>query len=402
MAALRPRHLLATACLALAVTALVVLGRLASPAEARVTPRVGFRATVLGWTSWYGSYDLGALGPAWCIDHGLTAPDPAFAYLPTSLPDVDADTAAALSWAVSVHGVGNDPVEAAAVMLAVHDLRHASYPSGRLDVDVLTPHQLAGFGGQEAAVIDRARAIKADALAHARFRGPFHLTATIERPEADHPNLVATLTDAAGTPVPGAGVHIDAIDAEVDQPDPPSTRADGSVAVAFRLSAPPAGATFTIHVIVPDPVPAAFAASTVRAQRVVRSSWIGLSTTLAWAPPISTPPTTPAPTTTTRPPVSTTTTRPRPTTTTTRPPATTSTTTPPTTQATTPSTTAPTAPTAPGPSTTALPPAVGATLPRTGRAVGGSVALGVGLIASGVVLVGVSRRRWSDAGGSRR
>ena len=83
MAALRPRHLLlATACAALAVTAVVGVGRLAPPAEARVTPRVGFHATVAGWTSWYGSYDLGALGPAWCIDHGLRAPDPALGLPP--------------------------------------------------------------------------------------------------------------------------------------------------------------------------------------------------------------------------------------------------------------------------------------------------------------------------------
>ena len=59
---------------------------------------------MLGWTSWYGSYGMGSLGSAWCIDHGLHAPDPAFDYVPTCRADLDADTAAAISWIVTAHG----------------------------------------------------------------------------------------------------------------------------------------------------------------------------------------------------------------------------------------------------------------------------------------------------------
>ena len=64
-------------------------------------------------------------------------------------------------------------------MLVLHDLRGATYPFGRLDVDTLTPAQLAGFGGHEAEVIARARAIKADALAHAGRRAPLVLRVTL-------------------------------------------------------------------------------------------------------------------------------------------------------------------------------------------------------------------------------
>src|SRR3954454_18699721 len=134
-------------------------------ALAVVSPRVGFRATVLGWSSWYGSYDLGAAGTGWCIDHGLAAPDPAFRYVPVNATDLDADRRAAMAWIVSSHGGTRDPLDAAAVMLALHDLRGAVYPFGRLDVDHLTPGQLAGFRGREPAVIQRAQTIKAFGLA---------------------------------------------------------------------------------------------------------------------------------------------------------------------------------------------------------------------------------------------
>ena len=71
---LRPARvsMLVAALVALAAgAALLGLGASAPPAFATVTHRDGFEATVLGWTSWYGSYDLGPLGAGWCIDHGL-------------------------------------------------------------------------------------------------------------------------------------------------------------------------------------------------------------------------------------------------------------------------------------------------------------------------------------------
>ncbi|HEY5155270.1 MAG TPA: hypothetical protein VIJ47_11085 [Acidimicrobiales bacterium] len=390
----RARVIAAGSLLAVALaTVAVAVGRLAPAADARVTPRVGFHATVSGWTSWYGSYDLGALGPAWCIDHGLSAPDPAFVYLPTALPDVDPSTGAALSWAVSAHGFGNDPVEAAAVMLALHDLRHAAYPGGPLDVDGLTVARLAGFGGHEGAVLERARAIKAEARAHAHLRAPFHLAAVIDGAATGQPILVATLTDANGAAVAGAGVHVDAQGADVDQPPPPGTGPAGTVRVQFRPRELPAGASFTVHAIVPDPTPAAFAASTVRAQRVVRSSWIGLDTTVAWTPPAPPPVTAPPTTATTRPPTTTTT---RPTTTTTSLPPTTTRSLP-----TTGPSLPPTPTSLPATTTTSLP-TTGPMLPRTGASEGGLVALGLGLVAGGTGLVGLSRRPWSDASRSRQ
>jgi len=41
-------------------------------------------------------------------------------------------------------------------------------------------------------------------------------------------------------------------------------------------------------------------------------------------------------------------------------------------------------------------------LPRTGASEGGLVALGLGLVAGGTGLVGLSRRPWSDASRSRQ
>src|SRR5690554_6351385 len=93
-----------------------------APASAAVTRLHGFRATVDGWTSWYGSYGMGQLGPGWCIDHGSRAPDPAFRYAPTDLASVPPDVRAAIGWVVGRHGQGSDAVTHAAVMLAVHDL----------------------------------------------------------------------------------------------------------------------------------------------------------------------------------------------------------------------------------------------------------------------------------------
>ncbi len=297
----------------MAVAALLVLAgasvlgsaRSPGPAEAAVTPALGYHATVLGWSSWYGSYDMGPLGSAWCIDHGLHAPDPAFRYAPTTAPDLDADTAAAISWVVAAHGADRDAAEAAAVMLAVHDLRHASYPFGVIDVDRLTAHDLAGFGGHEAEVVDRARAVKAEARSHHEMRAPFHLAIVLvpnDAPEAHGavpavPSardvdgaITVTLTDAGGRPVPGAGIALEGSGAAIGGPTSGATDATGTLRSAYRLDPGPlgAGATFTAHALVPDPVPATYASSTVRAQRVVRAAWLGLDATASTAPTTTT------------------------------------------------------------------------------------------------------------------
>src|SRR5262245_48401186 len=139
----------------LLVIAFVGIETRPDPVQAQVVHRQGFRATVLGWSSWYGSYDMGPLGPAWCIDHGSRAPDAAYGYAPTAPGDVDDDTRAALAWAVTRHQT-DDRVGAAALMLALHDLRGAQYPFGRLDVHRMGIRDLAGFEGYEAHVLHRA------------------------------------------------------------------------------------------------------------------------------------------------------------------------------------------------------------------------------------------------------
>ena len=85
-------------------------GARARPALATVAHQLGFEATVLGWTSWYGGYDLGAIGTGWCIDHGSAAPDAAFDYRPANPTDLRDDTKAAMAWAVTTAGGDTDPV----------------------------------------------------------------------------------------------------------------------------------------------------------------------------------------------------------------------------------------------------------------------------------------------------
>src|SRR4051794_8448039 len=82
--------LLAAATSLVAATALLTLQP--EPATAVVTHELGYRATVLGFTSWYGSYGMGALGRGWCIDHGSHSPDPELRYVPASLVGVTPST----------------------------------------------------------------------------------------------------------------------------------------------------------------------------------------------------------------------------------------------------------------------------------------------------------------------
>ncbi|MGK2950492.1 MAG: Ig-like domain-containing protein, partial [Acidimicrobiales bacterium] len=186
------------------------------PAAAAVTQLHGYRATVLGWTSWYGSYGMGPVGPAFCIDHGIRAPDPAFSYVPADLSGVPAATRSAMGWVVGAHGHGTDRVRHAAVMLVLHDLMGARYPQGRIDVDRLTTAQLAGFGGAEATIIERARAMKAEGLARAHLRGTLRLSATLTGRAGDGTTtLTVSVRDADGRAVPGITVTLQATGASL-------------------------------------------------------------------------------------------------------------------------------------------------------------------------------------------
>jgi hypothetical protein len=94
-------------------------------------------------------------------------------------------------------------------MLALHDLRRAWYPFGVLDVDQLQVGNLGGFGGAEGAVLQRAREVKADGLAHRSARTPFHLDLKVV-PTAPGVESVGTarLTDANGRDVPGVALDL--------------------------------------------------------------------------------------------------------------------------------------------------------------------------------------------------
>jgi hypothetical protein len=257
------RRPLALGLVALAVAAAVHVAR-PLPAAAAVTHLHGFRATVDGFTSWYGSYGMGELGPAWCIDHGSRAPDAAYRYLPADLSGVPDDTRAALGWAVAEHGGGTDPVTHAGLMLALHDLMGARYPSGPIDVDHLAVTRLSGFDGQAAQVLAAARAIKADGLAHRRLRGPLALTVGAGSPDAAGEVAVTiALRDATGQGVGGVAVQVEGAEA-----DATVTGTDGTIAARARASALPT--TVAASATVPRLPVDAWGSSTTPAQRVAR------------------------------------------------------------------------------------------------------------------------------------
>jgi hypothetical protein len=273
----RPPGALALAALALALVASGTGLVIADRAEAAVTRLHGFQATVDGWTTWYGSYGMGPIGTAWCIDHGIRAPDPAFGYQPTELPGLDDDTRTAVAWAVTRHGQGTDPLTHAALMLALHDLMGARYPSGHLDVDRLGTDRMAGFAGHEGSVLARARWIKADALARRDLRGPLVLAVeTTEIAPGGEATATARLTDAGGRPVAGIAVHLEVSGGELAASGR-STSADGTATLPLRATGPVV--EVTASATVPALVPAAFAPSTTRAQRVVRPGQVELRTT---------------------------------------------------------------------------------------------------------------------------
>ncbi len=375
------------------VAALLVSGgvgwltRAPSAAGAAVVHVTGFPATVLGWTSWYGSYGMGELGVAWCIDHGSRAPDAAYGYAPTEVADQPVAVRTAIAWVLGRHGNDVDAVGAAALMLVLHDLMGAVYPHGALDVDSMTVDNLAGFGGAEADVLGLARAIKSEALGHSGLDPPLALTlATEPTGPGDRGTLDVRITDAAGQGVPGITVTVSAGGAVLD-PGAVVTGADGRAAVGY--SAAVGANTFSAEAVVPDLVLQAFASSTLAAQRVARPAAVTLSghTEFEGVPPTTT--TTIAPTTTTTiapATTSTSTSTTSTTTSTTAPPAAPTTAAPTTASPTT--ATPPTAPPAP-----TIPPPAAPQLARTGTHTPGLALVGGGLIAMGAGLL-PRRREW--------
>lgn len=396
---------------ALAAIALVASGGSAGhqSAWAVVGHHRGFHATVYGWTSWYGSYDMGPLGVGWCIDHGLRAPDPAFGYVPTPVEGADEGVRRAVAWIASSPPSGPEPVDAAGRMLAIHDLMGAVYPFGRLDVDRLTTANLAGFAGREPAVLARARELKADGLARSHLRGPVQVEVSVEevQPGAEG-RIDVAVTDVDGQAISGVDVHLRVDGVELLGAPDQATIGDGRARWRYVRSgtvADPLPLAVAATADVPSLELRAFASSSVPAQRVALATTESLEDSVELAappPPTTVPPTTVPPATSSS------------TTSTTAPPSTTSSTSTSTTTAppdtsippTTPPTTGPpTTPPTMGPPTTgpptgppgppSAPPPGRGTLPRTGPASAVGLAMtGTGLLMTGTALrLGTRRRR---------
>ena len=309
-----------------------------------------------------------------------------------------------MAWAVTAHA-DSDPVGSAALMLVLHDLRGAVYPYGRLDVDTLTAGQLAGFGGHESEIIDRARAIKSDALAHAATRAPLRLVVSVVASTPLEGVVNAAVTDGQGAPVAGVPVQLTTTQGTLDQAMGSVTGPDGTTSAGYQL---PAGTTtpttFSAMAGAPDPTLAVYASSTVVAQRIAIPSWLTLTasatleqpapstTTTTTAPPTTRPPrtTTTSTSTTTRPGRTTTTST---TTSTTSPIRPTPTTVGPTTSVPVTSRAPATGPAPPPPGAASSVGAVGAigTLPRTGSRTLAWLLVGIGLVLLGASLVSIGR-----------
>ncbi|MDP9072031.1 MAG: SpaA isopeptide-forming pilin-related protein, partial [Actinomycetota bacterium] len=272
----RPVNVLVAALVAVAAVPLLV-----SPAAAAVVHEQGFAGTVAGFRSWYGSYGLGDIGTSWCVDHGPPAPDVAHDYVRAELSERDASTRQALAWAVGAHGPGADRVQAAALMLVLHDLMGARYPRGTLAVDRLGSRDLIGFEGQEQLVIERARTIKADAVSRSGLQAPLTLEAEAQTvPPGRAGSLLVRLRDAAGRGVGGIPLHTTATGAVLVGPADATTGPDGSQ--AFPFTAVAGENRFEVSGLVPDLTLQSFAPRRARAQRVVRPARVPVTAVTAF------------------------------------------------------------------------------------------------------------------------
>ena len=258
---------------ALVLAASLLLGLAPTPAGAVVTPLHGYRATVDGFTSWYGSYGMAGLGTAWCIDHGIRAPDPAFAYRAADLSAVPTRTRTAMAW-----------------VLGALRRRHRPCAPRRGDARPARPHgrratrragststgsrsaRLAGFGGAEALVLAEARRLKADGLRHAHLRGPLALPRPRRRPRRptpSHPSSCPWSTRPAA-PSPDCRCRSRRAPAARSPPRTVTTGADGTA----RTFARPVRLPLTVRAsaLAPRLGLDAWAPTTRPAQRVARPS----------------------------------------------------------------------------------------------------------------------------------
>ncbi len=229
----------------------------------------GFAGRVDGDPGWFGSFSLAGIGPAWCIDNGLVAPDADLGYQPIDLSEMAGDTRAALAWLVGSRGPATDDVGAAGLALAAHHLVGARYPSGPLDVHRLTPAAMVGFGPSAAAVVAAARAAVDDATAHAHLRGPYRLTLGASAvPAGAAGRATATVTDGRGNPVVGVAVRFGLAGATARGATTLTTDAHGVAVVGFRAGA--GDNAIDARATLPDLALAAYAPTRSPAQRVIR------------------------------------------------------------------------------------------------------------------------------------
>lgn len=399
---------------ALAGLAGVVIVATGPHAEAAVTRIAGFHGSVDGFEGWFGSYNMGGIGPAFCIDHGIPDPDPALGYVPFPPAELPAEVGAAMSWITARWSRPDDAVTSAAMVLALHDLMDARYPSGPLEVFELRPGDLRGFAGNEAQVIAYARLLELDGLAHRHLRAPFHLSAQAKPiPAGSSGVIVVKATDAAGAPVRGAVLAIKADGARLS--GPVAARSDSSGSARFTFTAGSGRSQFEAVLITAAAEPAIFAPTRQRAQRVIRPAFATTSLTTSFdnayqpsttttVPATTVPPTiatTTVPSTTVPPTISTTTVPATiPATTTTLTSISTSTTAPAVSTAASPTTIAvPTAPSPEGPAPNPAPraaPQDSAVLAHTGSSADSLAAVGIGTSLLGLAAV-LTKRRFSAA-----
>lgn len=275
---MRSHHRTVAPAAALLALCAIFLFTHAEAADADVLHGTGFDATVAGWTSWYGSYQLNGIGQTWCIDHGLQAPDATFGYRPTPPPDIPFTSRTAMAWVLGKYGDAPSAVDAAAIMLVLHDLNGAVYPQGPLQVDRLTPGQFAGFNGAETAVRTRAMQLRSDGLAHAGLRGPLSLSlaAPDELDVGQVVSVTARIRDANGQGVAGLSVAVHAVGTSPTT-SMGVTGADGSFTV--RATATSEGFHLTADALVPSLALEVYGPAGAPAQRVARSANVPLHAT---------------------------------------------------------------------------------------------------------------------------
>lgn len=252
----------------LAAVLLVVLP--IGSASAAVVEAAGLNGTVLGWSSWYGSYTVAGVGTGFCLDHAKLAPDSAYSYKLAAT--IAGTTGAELAYVARTYGATRDALTAAATNLVIHDLQNAVYPYGALNVMTLQPSQVAGFNGQASKLIARARAIMADTIAHYLI-GPYHLS--LVTPTSVSATLTVpvslSLLDGRGTPIAGARVTLTATNTTVKTLTV-TTDSSGKAKATFTATGGNVSVAVTASAVLPSPTPLVYAGSgtyATRAQRII-------------------------------------------------------------------------------------------------------------------------------------